>query len=134
MIARTAHFVWRITYARYIMASGAALAADLSLFFTMMHMNADPVAAAVTGYCAGLIVHWMISSRLVFREFVRPFAAQRRKQKALFVASTLVGLALTTLIVGMSDTTGLDPRIAKLIACGVSFQATYLLRRKVVFA
>lgn len=134
MIARAAHLVWRITYARYIMASTAALAADLSLFLTLLQLDTHAVLAASAGYCAGLIVHWMISSRLVFRDYVRPFVTQRRKQKAMFVASTFIGLGLTGLIVGVAGPLGIDPRLAKLAACAVSFQAIYLLRKNVVFA
>lgn len=134
MIARAAHLVWRITYARYIMASATALAADLSLFLTLLHLGTQAVLAASAGYCAGLFVHWMISSRFVFPNQVRPFVGQRRKQKAMFVASTFIGLGLTGLIVGMAGPLDIDPRLAKLVACAVSFQAIYLLRKNVVFA
>ena len=48
--------------------------------------------------------------------------------------SALVGLAITTGIVGVGSRYGLDPRIAKGIAIVVSFQATYVIRKKVVFA
>ena len=41
---------------------------------------------------------------------------------------------LTTGIVGLGSRYGLDPRIAKGIAIMVSFQATYVIRKKVVFA
>jgi len=134
MIARAAHLVWRITYARYITASATALAADLSLFFVLLDLRMPPAAAAALSYCLGLFVHWMVSSRVVFPNQLRPFAPQRRKQKLLFVASTGVGLAATTAIVGLSSSMGLDPRIAKLIAAGLSFQITYILRKTVVFA
>lgn len=133
MIARAATLVWRITYARYIMASALALAADLSLFMMLLEFGLEPIPASMAGYCAGLVVHWIVSSRLVFAEqAVR--GPQRNRQKALFVVSTLIGLALTTLIVGTGSHFGLDPRLAKLIAVAISFQTTYLLRRSVVFA
>ena len=60
--------------------------------------------------------------------------AARRSQQGLFVLSALVGLGITTAIVGLGSRFGLDPRIAKGAAIVVSFQATYLLRKKVVFA
>lgn len=133
MIARAATLVWRITYARYIMASALALAADLSLFMVLLKMAVHAVPASMAGYCGGLVVHWIISSRLVFSEqAVR--GPQRNRQKALFVISTLIGLAITSLIVGTGSHFGFDPRLAKLLAVAVSFQTTYLLRRSVVFA
>lgn len=133
MIARAANLVWRITYARYIMASALALAADLSLFMSLLHFGFHAIPASMAGYCGGLVVHWIISSRLVFaRQAAR--GQQRNRQKALFVVSTLIGLALTSLIVGTGSHFGFDPRLAKLLAVAVSFQTTYLLRRSVVFA
>ena len=133
MIARAANLVWRITYARYIMASALALAADLSLFMSLLHLGIHAVPASMAGYCGGLVVHWIVSSRLVFaRQAAR--GQQRNRQKALFVVSTLIGLALTSLIVGTGSHFGFDPRLAKLLAVAVSFQTTYMLRRSVVFA
>ena len=48
--------------------------------------------------------------------------------------SRMIGLAITSAIVGIGTHIGLDPRLAKLGAIAVSFQTTYLLRRAVVFA
>uniref|UniRef100_UPI003CFEA8EE GtrA family protein n=1 Tax=Altererythrobacter sp. TaxID=1872480 RepID=UPI003CFEA8EE len=59
--------------------------------------------------------------------------AERTRQKALFVISALLGLGLTTLVVGLGDWSGLDPRLAKLAAIVLSFALTYLLRKSVVF-
>ena len=47
--------------------------------------------------------------------------------------SALVGLGVTTAIVGGGSALGIDPRLAKLAAIVVSFQTTYLLRRHIVF-
>lgn len=133
MIARAANLVWRITYARYIMASALALAADLSFFMALLRVGIHAIPASMAGYCLGLVVHWFISSRLVFAEQTLS-GSQRTRQKALFVLSTLIGLAITSLIVGVGTHFGLDPRLAKLVAVAISFQTTYLLRRSVVFA
>jgi len=135
MIARTASRVWRATYARYVAASAVALASDLALFMLFLNAGMHPIPAAATGYSAGLFVHWIISSRYVFgRGTICPFVSKRRRQKLLFVASAMVGLAITSAIVGLGSHLGLDARLAKLCAIAVSFQTTYLLRRAVVFA
>ena len=90
--------------------------------------------ASATGYCAGILVHWMVSSRLVFADGAAARGTdERHRQKLLFVGSALVGLAVTTAIVGGGSALGLDPRLAKLAAIVVSFQTTYLLRRHIVF-
>ena len=133
MITRAASLVWRITYARYVMASASALGADLALFMLLLAMNMPPVPASISGYSLGLVVHWLISSRYVFVQSC-VFVSRRRRQKMLFVASALAGVAITATIVGLGTYLGLDPRLAKLGAIAVSFQTTYLLRRAVVFA
>jgi hypothetical protein len=45
----------------------------------------------------------------------------------------LLGLATTTAIVGAGEWLGADPRLAKLVAIGISFQLTYLLRNVLIF-
>ena len=123
-----------IRWLRYIGASVLALATDAGLFLLLLAGGMLPVSASATGYIMGILVHWLVSSRLVFADgaAVRG-SGERNRQKALFVGSALVGLAITTGIVGGGSALGLDPRIAKLIAIAVSFQATYMLRRHVVF-
>jgi small basic protein len=79
------------------------------------------------------VAHWLLSSRAVFVGSVAERGLERTRQKALFVASAMVGLALTTAIVWSGDSAGLDPRLAKLVAIVVSFAATWLLRSKIVF-
>lgn len=121
-------------YLRYIGASAASLGLDFALFMVALSAGVPPALAAALGYVSGIACHWLLSSKLVFVGHVASDSTARRQQQALFVLSALVGLGLTTGIVGIGSRYGLDPRIAKGIAILVSFQATYLLRKKVVFA
>ena len=121
-------------YTRYIGASVVSLAVDFGVFMAALTLGMPPALAAATGYVSGIASHWAISTRLVFAAQVAGSAAGRRQQQAMFVLSALVGLGITTGIVGLGSRYGLDPRIAKCVAIVVSFQATYVLRRKVVFA
>ena len=123
-----------LVYTRYIGASVISLGVDFAVFMAALTLGAPPAIAAATGYIAGIICHWAISSRFVFAGQMAATASGRQQQQALFVLSALVGLGLTTGIVGIGSRFGLDPRIAKVIATMVSFQATYVLRKKVVFA
>ena len=134
MVRRVSAYVWRATYARYIAASGAALCLDIGIFLLMLRAGVPPVAASSLGYCAGLALHWVISSRLVFADAAARGSRRRAQQKGLFIVSALIGLAITSAIVGIGTHFGLDARIAKLGAIAVSFQATWMLRRSVVFA
>ena len=121
-------------YFRYIGASAVSLGVDFAIFMAALSVGVPPAAAAACGYVVGIVCHWLISSRMVFVGHVAEDSASRRQQQALFVVSALVGLGITTGIVGIGSRYGLDPRVAKAIAIVVSFQATYVIRKKVVFA
>lgn len=121
-------------YFRYVAASAVSLGVDFGLFLASLSLGVPPAAAAASGYLAGVICHWLISTRAVFVGRVAETSAGRWQQQVLFVGSALVGLGITTAVVGLGSRYGLDPRLAKLAAIGLSFQATYLLRKKIVFA
>ncbi len=123
-----------IRWLNYLLASGLALGSDAGLFLLLLDSGLSPMAASAVGYCAGILVHWLVSSRLVFADGAAARGTgERHRQKMLFVGSALIGLAVTTAIVGTGSALGLDPRLAKLAAIVVSFQTTYLLRRHIVF-
>ncbi len=122
---------WR--FSRYLLASVGALAVDMGAFLALLSLGVWPAWASASGYSLGIAAHWLLSSRAVFAGNVADRGPARTKQKALFVVSALVGLALTTGIVWAGDAGGIDPRLAKLAAIAVSFLATWLLRSRVVF-
>lgn len=123
----------QIRLLRYGLASVAALAIDMGSFLLLLALAIPAVAASALGYSIGIVTHWLISSRAVFTGRVADRGPQRTRQKALFVGSALIGLGITTLIVGAAELAGLDPRVAKLVAIVVSFAATWVLRSRVVF-
>jgi len=120
-------------YSRYVAASVVSLGVDFTVFISVLALGVWPAPAAACGYAAGILSHWLLSTRAVFVGRVAE-GMERRHQQALFVGSALVGLAITTAIVGLGSRLGVDPRIAKIVAVGASFQVTYVLRKKVVFA
>ena len=123
-----------LRWLNYLLASGLALGSDAGLFLLLLDAGLPPMAASAIGYCTGILVHWLVSSRLVFADGAAARGTGgRHRQKLLFVGSALVGLAITTAIVGGGTASGLDPRLAKLAAIFVSFQTTYMLRRHIVF-
>ncbi len=118
---------------RYALASVGALAVDIGSFLAMLALGVTAAAASAAGYGLGIAAHWLLSSRAVFTDSVAARGPRRTRQKALFVVSAMIGLALTTAIVGLGDIAGIDPRIAKVAAIAVSFAITWLMRNKVVF-
>ena len=118
---------------RYVLASVGALAVDVGSFLALLSLAVPAAAASAFGYALGIVAHWLLSSRAVFADTVAERGRERTKQKALFVVSAMIGLGLTTGIVGLADLGGIDPRLAKLVAIGVSFTVTWMLRNKIVF-
>lgn len=134
MITAVVSLLRNLTYLRYILSSAGALAVDMSVFMALFHLGLFPAAASAFGYAVGIAAHWLLSSRAVFTDMVATNGRDRDRQKALFLASALAGLAITTATVWAGDMFGIDPRLAKLAAIAISFQATYLMRKNVVFA
>lgn len=123
----------RMLLLRYLLASLGALAVDMGSFLALLALGIAPVLASAAGYSLGIVAHWLLSSRAVFTDSVAEERGARTRQKALFVGSALIGLALTTLIVGMGTALGMDSRASKILAIAVSFAATWLLRKRIVF-
>ncbi|MCL6250227.1 GtrA family protein [Altererythrobacter sp. KTW20L] len=122
-----------VRFIRYVLASVGALAVDMGCFLALLATGMWAAGASALAYGAGIVAHWLLSSRTVFVGNVALRGGRRTRQKALFVMSALVGLALTISIVWAGDASGIDPRLAKLVAIAVSFAATWLLRSKIVF-
>lgn len=122
-----------IRFLRYVLASAGALAVDVGSFLALLALGVLAAPASAIGYSLGILAHWLMSSRAVFQDKVAADGTARTRQKALFVISALLGLGLTTAIVGLGDWSGTDPRIAKGGAVVVSFIATWLIRSRMVF-
>jgi putative flippase GtrA len=124
--------LWRATYGRYAAASVVALGTDLALFVVLQAGGWPLALVSASSYAAGVFVHWLLSSRAVFVDR-QASGAERRPQQLLFLLSAGAGLAITVGIVQAGAVLGLDPRLSKLVAVGISFNATYLLRARLVF-
>ncbi len=120
-------------FLRYLLASFGALAVDVGSFLALLAFGIVAAPASAIGYTLGILAHWLLSSRTVFVGNVAERGPERNRQKAMFVASAIAGLVVTTLIVGTADLGGIDPRLAKIAAIAVSFTLTWLLRSKIVF-
>ncbi|MCE7795650.1 GtrA family protein [Sphingobium sufflavum] len=121
------------TYGRYVIASAVSLGVDMALFLLLLHLGVPAMGASALGYAMGIVAHWLLSTRFVFDDGMASSGGQRARQKGLFVGTAIIGLSLTTLIVGGADGMGLDPRLAKVAAIIISFQATYFARRITIF-
>ncbi|WP_068088672.1 GtrA family protein [Novosphingobium rosa] len=122
------------TLPRYLGASLIALGVDLGCYLLLLHFGLMPTLASALAYALGIAAHWLLSSRAVFTAQLSDNRRGRLRQQALFIASALLGLAVTSGVVGALTMLGIDPRLAKLAAIGASFILTWLVRDRLVFA
>lgn len=121
-------------FLRYVAVSIGALATDMIVFLLLLETGMPGTAASAVGYSVGIFAHWILSSRKVFHDRVsEKGSAARTQQKAMFLASALIGLVLTIIVVGAGTALGMDPRVAKVVAIATSFLLTYLMRNVVIF-
>ena len=110
--------IWhRFTLSRYLLASVVALGCDVAVYFALVGMSLDTTFASALGYSIGIIVHWLISSQIVFVGKLREGTALHL-QRALFAGSALLGLGLTVGIVAMFTSMGSDALTAKIVIEG----------------
>jgi putative flippase GtrA len=119
--------------ARYLVVSAVALGFDLWVYALGLKASLAAAAAGALGYSAGLIIHYVFSAWWVFPDPVgrRPPLATLAK----FVATGLIGLALTSGLIGTLTGAGLcGPYAAKIVAIAVSTVTVFAVRRAYVFA
>jgi len=121
------------TFARYFSSSVVALGADAGSFLILLQLGVAPAPAAASGFMVGVAVQWLVTSRIMFADCVATRGPARRRQQAMFAASALFGLVLTTTIVGGAAALAFNPRLAKLVAVAVSFVTTSAWRHLLVF-
>jgi putative flippase GtrA len=118
--------------ARYLVVSAGALGFDLSIYALGLKASLTAAAAGALGYSGGLIIHYVFSTFWVF-----PDPAGRRRTTATlikFVATGLLGLALTSGLIGTLTGAGLcGPYAAKIVAIAVSTATVFAVRRAYVF-
>lgn len=118
---------------RYTLASVAALALDLTVYAVLTSFGWRPSVAGVLGYMHGLLLHFSLSTRLVFDTK----ATQKSEMRLFleFATCGLVGIGITWLVIAvMTEVLHTGAMAAKLAAVVLSFAAVFVLRRSVVFA
>ncbi len=122
----------RFSITRYLLASIVSLAFDVSLFMVLVAFLVEPGWASALGYSAGIVIHWIISSRFVFPGKER-LGGALQLQRLGFVGTAILGLGITVAIVSWLTELGFLPVVAKGSAVFVSFFVVYLTRKFGVF-
>ena len=117
---------------KYFLVSAASLVVDQSVFWALIHLaGVYYLAANVVSVSVGLVLNYVLSVRLVFKE------RRLTNRRAEFVGFVLIGLmglvvneAFVALFVGGL---GLKAMIGKLAAAGPSFAFNFIVRRALLF-
>jgi putative flippase GtrA len=119
--------------ARYLVVSAVSLGCDLSVYAFALKASLTPAVAGALSYSGGLILHYVLSAFWVFPD---PMGRRRTKTTlAKFVATGLLGLALTSGLIGALTGAGLcGAYAAKIVAIVVSTVTVFAVRRAYVFA
>ncbi len=125
--------IWhRFTITRYLVASVVALALDVAVFSVLRTIGMYAGIAGAIGYCAGIVVHWLISASFVFTGRAKTGNASY-VQRALFAGSALLGLGITIITISVLSSLGFNAMYAKTFAVALSFFAVYAVREFSVF-
>lgn len=121
-----------LEFARYLLSSGLALGLDIGLYSLALALHAPLAVAAAIGFCAGLVLVFLLSTRWVFREHSLD---DRGQEFVVFAAIGIAGLALTELFLWlMVKRLGVQPQLAKLLAAGVIFLFNFGARKALLFS
>ena len=124
-----------LQFAGYVAVSGAAFVIDFSVYWALLNVMHYAFAAAAGGYVCGVLAHYLMSSRIVFRNrFHKRGVVDEAPTVAKFFAAGASGLIVTTLVVGLlADVLDGHPLLAKVCASGCSFAVVFLSLRYFVF-
>lgn len=119
----------------YVAVSGTALCVDFAIYWSLLGVLRYAFLAAAGGYVFGVLTHYALSSRIVFRQrFDKRGVIEEAPTVAKFFAAGFAGLTVTTLVVGLiADVMGGNPLLAKVIAAGCSFGVVFTILRLLVF-
>jgi putative flippase GtrA len=118
---------------RYTIVSALSLALDFAVYLALTNAGYRAMLAGIAGYAVGMLLHFSLSTRYVFRR--RASGKSDARLFSEFMVSGLAGILITAVVITVAtEAFGLSPLLAKVCAVAVSFIAVFLLRRAVVFA
>ncbi len=85
---------------RYGVVSIAALAADFGVYIALFSAAVAASLAGIAGYAVGMVVHYFLSSRFVFK--TQGSRKSERRRFVEFLLSGLVGITLTGFIIAIA--------------------------------
>jgi len=118
---------------RYFAASCLALGADALLYTVLIRLaGVHYMAAAPAGFLLGLAVHYVLSTRWVFRE---RRVADARVEFIVFSLIGIGGLLLNQVVIYIGvESLGLAPELAKVASAGASYVFNYGARKALLFS
>ncbi len=116
----------------YVVASACALLVDVIVLWVLVqYLSWWYLAAATTSFLSGVVVAYVLSVKLVFKQ---RRLEDRRAEFASFAAIGGVGLAINAAVILVAvKYLGLHYLVAKCFAAGFTFIFNFFLRRQLLF-
>lgn len=116
-------------FAWYLAISVIALAIDFALFLGLTTTGWRPGLAAAAGWTVGLLVHYLLARRFLYIGIERGGRLPTRISRFLnYALPSVVGLAITVLVVEVGAALGFAPTATKALATVLSFGLAFVAR------
>lgn len=123
---------WLSHALRYTGVNLLACVIDVSIFLLLNQLIQAPTIASCVGYACGIVFNYHLTKHFVFHGHATNKSDRRLFME--FMATGLVGLALTALMTGLGvHYLGLTPELSKLISLLTCFVVLYFMRAWLVF-
>ena len=118
---------------RYAVVSVLSLGLDFTVYLALADAGYRAAIAGVIGYAIGMLLHFSLSTRYVFKR--KSCAKSDARLLTEFAVSGGVGLVITAAVILVAtDMLGLTALVGKVFAVIMSFAVVFLVRRSMVFA
>lgn len=121
-----------LQWLRYLVVGGLAFVADFACMVVLKEWGGlSYLIAATLSFCVGLCVNYLLSVLWVFD--VRA-VKNAWKELSMFTGIGIFSLGLNVLVMYIcTGIFGVDYRISKIAATGITFNANFFLRRMLLF-
>lgn len=116
----------------YLGVAAVGLAVDIALFLVGIKLGMLPVYAAAFAYSIAALTLGWLCSQAVFAHHSATLSQLRHRQKMMFLKASLFGLIVTMGTVLIGTTLGMTPLAAKALAIPLSFNLSFIFRRRML--
>jgi len=121
-------------FRRYLLVGGGAFLAEYGSFLILFSgFRMWLWLANGSSFCIGLATSFLLNRLWVFSSHVKKYEKRAHHQLAFYAGLSLINLMLTLLLVAYFKREGIDPRIGKILASGLTSIWNFILFKAFIF-